>query len=104
MVTVLARDSNLQNPPRSINYAIGSCKQTLFLCRKLLNYVLMFSFHFVPVSPANGDVMFNISQTSGVLTVSGTLDRETVSRFIISVKVYIMFVCIFNFWQLRRGV
>ena len=53
----------------------------------------MFSFHFVPVSPANGDVMFNISRTSGVLTVSGTLDRETVSRLIISVKVY-MFVCV----------
>lgn len=63
----------------------------------------MFSLHFVPVFPAIGDVMFNISQTLGVLTVSGTLDRETVSRFIISVKVYPC-VVFSIFRQLRRGV
>ena len=42
---------------------------------------------FTLVSPDSDDVVFNISRISGVLTVSGTLDRETVSRFIISVKV-----------------
>lgn len=100
VATILARDSNPQDPPRSINYAIGSCKQILFLCNYFyaIIEVIKLSLHFVPVSPAIGDVMFNISRTSGVLTVSGNLDRETVSRFIISVMVY-TFRCLYVFFN-----
>ena len=96
VATILARDSDPQDPPRSINYAIGSCK---LLCNYFyaIIEVIKLSLHFVPVSPAIGDVMFNISRTSGVLTVSGNLDRETVSRFIISVMVY-TFRCLYVFF------
>lgn len=41
------------------------------------------------VFPPNDDISFSIGRTSGELAVSGTLDRETLSRYIITVDVSI---------------
>ena len=42
---------------------------------------------FIAGIPENEAVLFEIGATSGVLTVSGTLDREVFSRYVVIVKV-----------------
>ena len=42
---------------------------------------------FSSVSPANDDVTFSIGRSSGELSVSGTLDREALSRYFLTVDV-----------------
>lgn len=39
------------------------------------------------VIPANDDVTFSVGQTTGVLMVTGSLDRETQSRYLVTVDV-----------------
>ena len=45
------------------------------------------SIYFLSVSPVNDDVSFSIGRSSGELSVSGTLDREALSRYFLTVDV-----------------
>ena len=39
------------------------------------------------VFPSSDDVTFSIDQSSGQLSVNGSLDRETLSRYLVTVNV-----------------
>lgn len=40
------------------------------------------------VIPASDDITFSIGRSTGVLSVNGTADRETHSRYLVQVKAY----------------
>ena len=42
---------------------------------------------YISVVPPNNDVTFSVGLTSGELSVNGSLDRETVSRYFVTVNV-----------------
>lgn len=51
--------------------------------------------HFMTMNialPANDDVTFTIGQTTGELVVSGTIDRESISRYFVTVDVSLVIV------------
>ncbi len=41
-----------------------------------------------PGTPQNGAVLFDIGQVTGLLTVSGDVDRESFARYVVIVKVF----------------
>lgn len=52
-----------------------------------MSLYLYLTTYMYTVIPANNDITFFVGLTSGLLRVNGTLDRETLSRYIVTVDV-----------------
>lgn len=73
------------NNGATVLYSVSSCESSSI--HGNVTTTLHFDDYFIVVIPTNDDAFFSIDQTSGELTVSGTLDRETISRYIVTVNV-----------------
>ena len=87
LTTVRATDATPETTGQ-ILYSIASCK---FSKQKKIkpkqNFYRLLIDNLFSVIPPNSDVTFMAGSTSGVITVNGTLDRETLSRYIVQVSV-----------------